>query len=93
MFRIISYVFLHTRWICNNCDVCYIIYEITNSLFCRKIFVGGLPPHASEDDVRKHFSQFGGVEHCSLKTDAETGRSRGFAFITFSSVEEANAVR
>lgn len=50
----------------------------------RKLFVGGIPAHATEDEIRQHFAENAGpVESINLKTDQVTGRSRGFCFIVF----------
>ena len=53
----------------------------------RKVFAGGLPQEAKEEDIREHFSQFGEIEAINLKTDSATGQSRGFAFIIFKTEE------
>jgi len=53
----------------------------------RKLFVGGLPQDAKDTDIKEHFGQYGEIESVNLKTDATTGRSRGFAFVVF--VDEA----
>ncbi|KAK9446776.1 uncharacterized protein V1518DRAFT_423033 [Limtongia smithiae] len=50
-----------------------------------KIFVGGLAPSVTDSDFHKFFSQFGKILDASLMMDKETGRSRGFGFITFES--------
>eukprot|EP00088_Acartia_fossae_P000477 TRINITY_DN101_c0_g1_i1.p1 TRINITY_DN101_c0_g1~~TRINITY_DN101_c0_g1_i1.p1 ORF type:complete len:303 (-),score=152.56 TRINITY_DN101_c0_g1_i1:50-958(-) len=60
----------------------------------RKLFVGGLPQEATQDDLKEYFGQYGELERVQLKMDSQTGRSRGFAFIVFkdaSSVEGACA--
>lgn len=57
-----------------------------------KIFVGGIAPEVTEDEFKDYFGQFGHVIDATLMTDRETGRPRGFGFITFESdkgVEEA----
>jgi len=53
----------------------------------RKLFVGGLPTHAKTSDIQDHFEKFGEIEEIILKMDPVTGRSRGFAFITFKTVD------
>ncbi|ORX88929.1 RNA-binding domain-containing protein [Basidiobolus meristosporus CBS 931.73] len=50
-----------------------------------KIFVGGIAPEVQEDEFRAFFEQFGRVIDATLMTDRETGRPRGFGFITFES--------
>ena len=54
------------------------------------IYVGNLSFDASEDDVRNAFAQFGNVESIKLITDRETGRPRGFGFVTMPDSSEAN---
>ncbi|XP_062540172.1 RNA-binding protein squid-like [Armigeres subalbatus] len=49
----------------------------------RKIFVGGLSMETTEEDLRTYFGQFGEIESVNIKTDSQTGRPRGFAFIIF----------
>jgi len=53
----------------------------------RKLFAGGLPQEAKEAEIREHFSKFGEVDAVNLKTDAQTGRSRGFCFVVYKSVD------
>ncbi|KAJ3298164.1 hypothetical protein HK104_011085 [Borealophlyctis nickersoniae] len=48
-----------------------------------KIFVGGVAPEVTEDVFRAYFERFGRVVDATLMTDRETGRPRGFGFITF----------
>lgn len=53
-----------------------------------KLYVGNLPFNATEDDVRNHFANTGEVTEVKLITDRETGRPRGFGFVTFASSED-----
>lgn len=48
-----------------------------------KIFVGGLSWTTNEDALRAHFSTFGSIDEVMIMRDKATGRSRGFAFVTF----------
>src|SRR5690606_10503210 len=60
----------------------------------RKLFVGALAESGSEAEIRAVFEGAGFVvEHLALPRDRDTGRLRGFAFITLGSEEEANAAR
>lgn len=43
------------------------------------------------EDLSHSFSQYGQVVDSVVLKDRETGRSRGFGFVTFSSTEEADA--
>ncbi len=54
-----------------------------------KLFVGNLSFDTTENDLQDAFAAFGTVNETSLMMDRATGRSRGFAFITMSTVEEA----
>jgi cold-inducible RNA-binding protein len=56
-----------------------------------KMYVGNLPFAAQEQDVRELFSQFGGVTEVFLPMDRESGRPRGFAFVTMDSPEAMTA--
>lgn len=56
-----------------------------------KMYVGNLPFAAQEQDVRELFSQYGGVTEVFLPMDRESGRPRGFAFVTMDSPEAMQA--
>ena len=53
----------------------------------RKLFVGGLPQDVKDSDLKTHFGTFGEIEGVNLKTDPSTGRSRGFGFVIYKSVD------
>ncbi|OQD65048.1 hypothetical protein PENPOL_c006G01425 [Penicillium polonicum] len=48
-----------------------------------KIFVGGVSQEATEQDFKQFFMQFGRVVDATLMMDKDTGRPRGFGFVTF----------
>ena len=50
-----------------------------------KIFVGGVSQEANETDFKEYFAQFGRVVDATLMMDKDTGRPRGFGFVTFDS--------
>ncbi len=49
----------------------------------KKLFVGGLSWDTDDSSLRKAFEKFGEVSEASVISDRETGRSRGFGFVTF----------
>lgn len=55
------------------------------------IYVGNLPFSATEEEITELFSPYGTVERVKIVTDRETGRPRGFAFVTMAEVAGANA--
>jgi RNA recognition motif-containing protein len=55
------------------------------------LYVHGLDPKMTADDLKKYFSQFGTVVKSSVVSDPRTKLNRGFGFVTMSSVEEMNA--
>ena len=54
-----------------------------------KIYVGNFPYTVEESDLRDIFSPYGEIEELALIMDRETGRSKGFAFITFAAQQSA----
>ncbi len=55
------------------------------------IYVGNLPYSATEEDVSGLFAAYGPVERVKIITDRETGRSKGFAFVTLGDQSQLNA--
>lgn len=47
-----------------------------------KIYVGNVSFDTSEDSLRHAFAAHGDVEEVAMITDRDTGRPRGFAFVT-----------
>ena len=56
-----------------------------------KIYVGNMSFNTSEDTLQSTFSQFGDVQEVSIVSDRETGRPRGFAFVTMPDDSQARA--
>jgi RNA recognition motif-containing protein len=50
----------------------------------KKLFVGGLNWKTTDDGLHAAFAAFGEVSEAKVIMDRETGRSRGFGFVTFS---------
>ena len=58
-----------------------------------KLYVGNLSFNTTENELQELFAQAGTVQEVSLMQDKFTGKSRGFAFVTMSSEEDAqNAI-
>ena len=56
-----------------------------------KLFVGGLSWNTGDSELREAFEKFGAVEDAKVITDRDTGRSRGFGFVTFSNGDDAQS--
>lgn len=56
-----------------------------------KVYVGNIPFDIDSEGLAKMFEESGIVEMVEVIYDRSTGRSRGFAFVTMSTVEEAEA--
>ncbi len=54
-----------------------------------KLYVGNMSFKTTEADLRDAFGQFGSVTDVYIANDRETGRPRGFAFVTFATAEES----
>nr|XP_025888689.1 heterogeneous nuclear ribonucleoprotein 1 isoform X2 [Solanum lycopersicum] len=58
----------------------------------RKIFVGGLPSSLTEEEFCQYFQDYGNVTDKVIMFDPNTGRPRGFGFITFDSEDAVDRV-
>uniref|UniRef100_A0A8D0P504 RRM domain-containing protein n=1 Tax=Sus scrofa TaxID=9823 RepID=A0A8D0P504_PIG len=56
-----------------------------------KLFVGGLSPETDEPALEAAFGPYGRIAELLLMKDRETGKSRGFAFVSFESPADAKA--
>jgi len=54
-----------------------------------KLFVGGLPWSINNDTFAALFSKYGEIVEAVVITDRDTGRSKGFGFVTFKNEEDA----
>ncbi len=54
-----------------------------------KLYVGGLPYSATEQQLSDLFKVHGSIESARVITDKFTGQSRGFGFVEMSTAEEA----
>ncbi len=56
-----------------------------------KIYVGNMSFNTTQDSLEALFSNYGQVDEVAVITDRETGRPRGFAFVTMANDEEAKS--
>ena len=55
----------------------------------KKLFVGGLSFNTTDDALREGFARFGEITEAKVITDRDTGRSRGFGFVTYTDEQAA----
>ncbi|MGB8224998.1 MAG: RNA-binding protein [Polyangiales bacterium] len=55
----------------------------------KKLFVGGLSWNTTNSELQEAFEACGAVTEAKVVTDRETGRSRGFGFVTFEDEQSA----
>lgn len=58
-----------------------------------KLFVGNLPPSATDDSVRALFATHGTVETVAVIKDRETGTPRGFGFVEMPATDASRAIQ
>lgn len=56
-----------------------------------KLFIGGLSWNTDDSSLRARFEEFGAVADAVVIRERETGRSRGFGFVTFAEESQADA--
>lgn len=64
------------------------LLSTTNTM---KLFIGGLSWNTTDESLRGGFERFGKIGEVAVVRDRESGRSRGFGFVTFENEEEAQA--
>ena len=57
----------------------------------KKLYVGGLSWNTTDDLLRSTFEQYGEISEAIVISDRDTGRSRGFGFVTFEQDEDARS--
>lgn len=56
----------------------------------KKLFVGGLSWNTGDAELRGAFERYGDVSEAKVVQDRDTGRSRGFGFVTFPNAAQAD---
>lgn len=54
-----------------------------------KVFVGGLAWETPTEEMRKYFQKFGDILEAVIITDKNTGKSKGYGFVTFRDPDSA----
>jgi len=57
----------------------------------KRIYVGGLPYSATEEDLENLFASAGTVKEATIVTDRYTGQAKGFGFVEMENDAEADA--
>ncbi|XP_051117099.1 glycine-rich RNA-binding protein 3, mitochondrial-like [Andrographis paniculata] len=67
------------------------ILQAIRCMSSSRLFIGGLSWNTDDSSLREAFDKYGQVTEAKVIVDRESGRSRGFGFVTYTSVEEASA--
>ncbi|KAJ7529701.1 hypothetical protein O6H91_15G062700 [Diphasiastrum complanatum] len=67
------------------------LYLVSRGMASSKLFVGGLSWGTDEETLREAFSSYGNITEVKIIADRDTGRSRGFGFVSFTSDAEAES--
>lgn len=59
----------------------------------RRLYVGMLPFDTTDGELNDIFAAFGQLEYAKIMTEKDTGRSRGFGFVTYDDAESALAAK
>jgi RNA recognition motif-containing protein len=57
-----------------------------------RIFVGGIPVRVDKKVIVDFFGQYGKILHCKIKKNSKTGRSLGYAYLTFENPQATKAL-
>lgn len=66
--------------------------QVSSPQQTKKVFLGGLPPELSEDELSQAMGVYGVVNSVSIITEKETNKPRGFGFAVFKDFESAESV-
>lgn len=58
-----------------------------------KLFVGGLPYHTTDKSLRDHFAVYGDIEEAVVITDRQSGKSRGYGFVSITHCKRSRPSR
>ncbi|CAM8946458.1 hypothetical protein QQ045_005452 [Rhodiola kirilowii] len=63
------------------------------TLTCPKLFISGLSRLTTDDSLKNAFAPHGQLVEAKVIVDREMGRSKGFGFVTYATIEEAEKAR
>lgn len=69
------------------------IVRHSSTLTSPRLFISGLSRLTTDEKLKEAFSPFGQIVDAKVVTDRASGRSKGFGFITYTSIEEAEKAR
>ncbi|KAK8483557.1 hypothetical protein V6N13_105212 [Hibiscus sabdariffa] len=67
--------------------------RLNSTLTFPKLFISGLSRETTDDQFKEAFNPFGQIVEAKIIRDRATGRSKGFGFVTYTSMEEAEKAR
>ncbi|XP_041025917.1 organelle RRM domain-containing protein 2, mitochondrial [Juglans microcarpa x Juglans regia] len=71
----------------------YTSIRLNTTLTSPKLFISGLSRLTTDEKLKEAFSPFGQLLDAKVIADRATGRSKGFGFVTYASIEEAEKAR
>ncbi|XVE76334.1 hypothetical protein DITRI_Ditri12bG0163700 [Diplodiscus trichospermus] len=67
--------------------------RLNSTLTSPKLFISGLSRETTDELFKEAFNPFGQIVEAKIIRDRATGRSKGFGFVTYTSIEEAEKAR
>ncbi|KAK8492433.1 hypothetical protein V6N13_024760 [Hibiscus sabdariffa] len=67
--------------------------RLNSTLTSPKLFISGLSRETTDEQFQEAFNPFGQIVEAKVIRDRATGRSKGFGFVTYTSIEEAEKAR
>ncbi|KAL8210512.1 hypothetical protein R6Q57_004949 [Mikania cordata] len=71
----------------------FVSARFSSTLTAPKLFISGLNRNTTDEKLREAFAPFGQLVEAKVIMDRATQRSKGFAFVTYASIEEAEKAR